>query len=86
MSAFPPPPAPPTVACLAVPGPPRRAAVVRPTAVPFSQHRLVQSGNGYADTTGYTPVNTWDRVNDRWRWQPSDVEKVRAEYWADGPG
>jgi len=54
--------------------------------VPFSQHRLVQSGNGYADTTGYTPVNTWDRVNDRWRWQPSDVEKVRAEYWADGPG
>jgi len=108
--------------------------------------------NGYADTTGYTPVNTWDRVNDRWRWQPlcvpdpgpgattctgsvqrpltphwrhvtpfaltrysqyhvpgparlangqydpaevtelyegsvdlTDVEKVRAEYWADGP-
>jgi hypothetical protein len=26
--------------------------------------------NGYADTTGYQPVNTWDRVNDRWRWQP----------------
>jgi hypothetical protein len=24
----------------------------------------------YADTTGYEPVNTWDRVNDRWRWQP----------------
>jgi hypothetical protein len=106
---------------------------------------------GYADTTGYQPVNTWDRVNDRWRWQPlcvptpppgattcggsvqkaltpqwqsvkpfaltsaqqykvagppktmsgytttdivtaladtsnlSDVDKVRAEYWADGP-
>lgn len=108
---------------------------------------------GYADTTGYQPVNTWDRVVDRWRWQPlcvpnpnpdvhncpggvvqkaltpqwgritpfalnpysptavpgparlangqydpsevtelyaetvelSDEEKVRAEYWADGP-
>jgi hypothetical protein len=26
--------------------------------------------NGYADTTGYTPVNTWDTVNDPWRWQP----------------
>jgi PAP2 superfamily len=24
----------------------------------------------YADTTGYKPVNTWDKVNDRWRWQP----------------
>jgi hypothetical protein len=26
--------------------------------------------NGYADTTGYQPVNTWDTVNDPWRWQP----------------
>jgi hypothetical protein len=26
--------------------------------------------NGYADTTGYRPVNTWDRINDPWRWQP----------------
>ena len=26
--------------------------------------------NGYADTTGYTPVNAWNQVNDRWRWQP----------------
>ena len=25
---------------------------------------------GYADTTGYQPVNTWDKVNDPWRWQP----------------
>ena len=25
---------------------------------------------GYADTTGYQPVNTRDKVNDRWRWQP----------------
>jgi hypothetical protein len=26
--------------------------------------------NGYADTTGYKPVNQWNQVNDRWRWQP----------------
>jgi hypothetical protein len=25
--------------------------------------------NGYADTTGYTPVNTWDNVKDPWHWQ-----------------
>jgi hypothetical protein len=26
--------------------------------------------NGYADTTGYQPVNDWNQVNDKWRWQP----------------
>jgi hypothetical protein len=26
--------------------------------------------NGYADTTGYQPVNTWYQLNDKWRWQP----------------
>jgi PAP2 superfamily len=26
--------------------------------------------NGYADTTGYQPVNTWNQINDPWRWQP----------------
>jgi hypothetical protein len=26
--------------------------------------------NGYADTTGYTPKNTWNNVTDPWRWQP----------------
>ena len=26
--------------------------------------------NGYADTTGYQAVNTWNQVNNRWRWQP----------------
>src|SRR5215211_6920201 len=102
--------------------------------------------NGYADTTGYVPVNTPDQVNDPFRWQPlrlvdasgntvvqkyatphsqnvtpfaltspdqflppgptqrtllqldqevtdtllqsatlTDLSKVRAEYWADGP-
>jgi hypothetical protein len=28
-----------------------------------------QAGN-YADTTGYQPVNTWNMLNDKWRWQP----------------
>jgi hypothetical protein len=26
--------------------------------------------NGYTDTTGYQPVNSWNQLNDRWRWQP----------------
>jgi hypothetical protein len=26
--------------------------------------------NGYADTTGYQPVNTWNQVSNPWRWQP----------------
>jgi hypothetical protein len=26
--------------------------------------------NGYADTTGYQPVNTWDHITNPWRWQP----------------
>ena len=29
--------------------------------------------NGYADTTGYKPVNTGDTVVDPWRWQPIRV-------------
>jgi hypothetical protein len=29
--------------------------------------------NGYADTTGYRPVNTGDTVVDPWRWQPLRV-------------
>ncbi len=29
--------------------------------------------NGYADTTGYKPVNTGDVVVDPWRWQPLRV-------------
>jgi hypothetical protein len=26
--------------------------------------------NGYGDTTGYVPVNTWELLKDPWRWQP----------------
>jgi hypothetical protein len=29
--------------------------------------------NGYADTTGYKPVNTGDTIVDPWRWQPIRV-------------
>ncbi len=34
-----------------------------------------QSG-GYADTTGYQPVNSWQTVSDPWRWQPLCVPLV----------
>jgi hypothetical protein len=27
-------------------------------------------GVPYSDTTGYKPVNDWNKVNDPWRWQP----------------
>jgi hypothetical protein len=27
-------------------------------------------GVPYSDTTGYQPVNTWNQVNNKWRWQP----------------
>jgi hypothetical protein len=46
---------------------------------------------GYADTTGYQPVNTPDKVNDRWRWQPlrvpldnpnGIVQKALTPQWA----
>jgi hypothetical protein len=46
---------------------------------------------GYADTTGYQPVNTPDQVNDRWRWQPlrvplgdpfGKVQKALTPQWA----
>jgi hypothetical protein len=46
---------------------------------------------GYADTTGYQPVNTPDQVNDRWRWQPlrvplggpfGKVQKPLTPQWA----
>jgi hypothetical protein len=47
---------------------------------------------GYADTTGYQPVNTPDKVNDRWRWQPlrvplgspnGTVQKALTPQWAE---
>jgi hypothetical protein len=47
---------------------------------------------GYADTTGYQPVNTPDKVNDRWRGQPlrvplgdpnGTVQKALTPQWAE---
>jgi hypothetical protein len=40
--------------------------------------------NGYADTTGYQPVNTWNTVTDRWRWQPLCVPLSSATADACG--
>ena len=33
-------------------------------------------GVPYSDTTGYQPVNTWQTVNDPWKWQPLCVPLV----------
>jgi hypothetical protein len=45
--------------------------------------------NGYADTTGYKPVNTGDVVVDPWRWQPLRVplgtgpeQKATTPQWS----
>ncbi|HEV2928292.1 MAG TPA: hypothetical protein VGW74_06340, partial [Propionibacteriaceae bacterium] len=47
---------------------------------------------GYADTTGYQPVNTPDKVVDRWRWQPlrvplgnpnGTVQKALTPQWPE---
>jgi hypothetical protein len=40
--------------------------------------------NGYLDTTGYQPVNTWNTVNDKWRWQPLCVPLSSATATACG--
>jgi hypothetical protein len=34
------------------------------------------TGVPYSDTTGYQPVNTWQTVNDPWKWQPLCVPLV----------
>jgi membrane-associated phospholipid phosphatase len=40
---------------------------------------------GYADTSGYQPVNTWDRVNDPTRWQPlkvnGNIQRFTTPHW-----
>ena len=35
-------------------------------------------GVPYSDTTGYQPVNTWQQVNDPWKWQPLCVPIVTS--------
>lgn len=52
--------------------------------------------NGYADTSGYQPYNTWDQLRDPWRWQPlcvpipaqgqpcnGAVQKPLTPHWRD---
>jgi hypothetical protein len=47
---------------------------------------------GYANITGYQPVNDWNRVVDRWRWQPlrvpledpnGTVQRALTPQWAE---
>jgi membrane-associated phospholipid phosphatase len=49
--------------------------------------------NGYADTTGYKPVNTGDVVVDPWRWQPLRVplgtgpeQRATTPHWSKVKG
>jgi hypothetical protein len=49
--------------------------------------------NGYADTTGYKPVNTGDVVVDPWRWQPIRVplgtgpeQRATTPHWSKVKG
>ena len=44
--------------------------IVAKAIIDFRHNDGANQLGDYADTTGYQPVNTWDKVNDRWRWQP----------------
>jgi hypothetical protein len=49
------------------------AAVGNRAALAVTNYRHNDGSNqlgGYADTTGYKPVNDWNKVVDRWHWQP----------------
>jgi len=39
--------------------------------------------NGYADTSGYQPVNTPTDNNDPWRWQPLPGQTALLPHWGD---
>jgi hypothetical protein len=49
----------------------------------FRANDRSNQANGYADTTGYVPVNTPDQVNDPFRWQP--LRFVRRQRQHRGP-
>ena len=51
-------------------------AMVAKAVIEFRHKDGSNQLGGYADTTGYQPVNTSDKVNDRWRWQPLRVPLV----------
>jgi hypothetical protein len=48
-------------------------ALVAQAVIAFRHKDGSNQLGGYADTTGYQPANTPDKVNDRWRWQPLRV-------------
>jgi hypothetical protein len=56
--------------------PARIGAMVAKAVIDFRHKDGANQLGGYADTTGYQPVNTPDEVNDRWRWQPLRVPLV----------
>lgn len=41
---------------------------------------MTASGTPYVDWTGYTPVNTWDKINDPNHWQPLRVPDGKGGY------
>ena len=49
---------------------PRSARAAAQATIVFRGDDGSNQLNGYADTTGYTPKNTWDKINVPWRWQP----------------
>jgi hypothetical protein len=56
--------------------PARIGAMAAKAVIDFRHKDGANQLGGYADTTGYQPVNTPDKVNDRWRWQPLRVPLV----------
>jgi hypothetical protein len=73
------------------------AAVGRTAAQAVIDYRHADGSNqlnGYADTTGYQPVNTPDTVVDPWRWQPLRVplgssgqpQKATTPQWSKVKG
>jgi hypothetical protein len=51
---------------------PRDLSALNPYGDGSNQRGDDPKGKGlpYSDTTGYTPVNSWNQVKDPWRWQP----------------
>jgi hypothetical protein len=48
-------------------------SIVAKAVIEFRHNDGANQLGDYADTTGYQPVNTPDKVVDRWRWQPLRV-------------
>jgi len=71
--------------------PAKIGAMAAKAVVEFRHKDGANQLGGYADTTGYQPVNTPDKVNDRWRWQPlriplgdpfGTVQRALTPQWA----